>query len=915
MGPTARPGTPDLTSSPEPEAETVGSPTAIACDDVAVNGGFRSSGLRYVALEELGRGNMGRVLRAYDPKLQREVALKEVRRDRLDNEASARLVAEARAMAKLSHPHVVAIYDVEEPDPGKIVLVMECVRGQTLKDWLSEQPRDWRSAVLHFVAAGRGLHAAHEAGLLHRDFKPANVLVSERGVVKVTDFGIAKSSGSDSEDLDESTASADDLTEAGTVMGTPRYMAPEQHRGLSLTPAADQYALCVALWEALCAAPPFPGETIVEAKLQGPPKWPRADVPHRIVDAIVRGLAPRPEDRWPQLFSLLDVLSQEPPRHRGRWFLGIGGLVGVGAVGVSYGTWVDARARQCSGSGEKLADIWDDGRRSQIRDSFVAVDSEYARTAWTRTERALGDYGRRWVAMRTEACEATTVRGEQSAEMMDLRMGCLDRAAAALSSTTQVLAKADAQTIRNAHELTDGLPLLARCADSVALTADVEPPPASHANAVELARRGLADARSLIYAGKYDDARSALVASRQALSAVEYGPIETELAVVEASVLARLGEYEASRTKLEDALRIGARWRQWGEVQQAAVQWMDVVGSRLRQMDAALQLRALTEGLSHASPLAEAGYRGTLGGILSHLERSEEAEAETRASLALRLAAVGSEHPSVATARQNLGIVLQSQGRYAEAEEQQRMSLALRIVVLGADHPLVADSRNALASVLTDRGQAAEAEVELRAALRLREDALGPEHPDVGIAQQDLAAVLTDQGRYPEAEASYRAALRVMGATLGVDHPDTAGVHVNLGTLLANMDRLPESEHEFRTAIGVLEDALGADHPVIAIPRNNLADLLEALGRPAEALPLAEAAWQTRSQHDGPPSYKAGTAFILARILWTVDPPKADRRRARQLAQTALEGYLEAGEVFEVQSDEVRVWLEAHQTP
>ncbi|MEX1364192.1 MAG: serine/threonine-protein kinase, partial [Nannocystaceae bacterium] len=251
-------------SSPGLETATVGPPVPRAEVDVA--GGAGTLGTlasdepsvplptgttisRYVVLDEIGRGGMGRVLRAYDPRLQREVALKEVRPDLLDEAATRRQEAEARAMAMLSHPNVVAVFDVTSWETGAVVLVMEYVPGQTLKQWLRERERPWPEIVERFVAAGRGLQAAHDAGLLHRDFKPSNVLVSEDGAVKVTDFGLATVDAGASEHR----GSIEEILHgepAGVrvVRGTLRYMAPEHHAGKVLTPAADQYAFCVALW-------------------------------------------------------------------------------------------------------------------------------------------------------------------------------------------------------------------------------------------------------------------------------------------------------------------------------------------------------------------------------------------------------------------------------------------------------------------------------------------------------------------------------------------------------------------------------------------------------------------------------------------------------------------------------------------
>ncbi|HET6584205.1 MAG TPA: serine/threonine-protein kinase, partial [Nannocystaceae bacterium] len=276
---------------------------------------------RYVVLEVVGRGGMGTVVRAYDPRLRREVAVKRLRPRASPEQAEARLVREARAMAQLNHPNVVAVYDVEAV-PWGVLVAMEYVRGPTLREWLRE-PRSRREILEAFRQAGAGLAAAHAAGLVHRDFKPANVLMEEspdsRGVgrVRVTDFGLARGihagepavsldSGEDA--LDAVDPSGDELTAAGLVLGTPVYMAPEQHAGETAGPAADQYAFCVALWEALAGARPFEAEdheALARAKAQGPPPWPRPrEVPARISQAIRRGLAPDPGERFPTMAEL-----------------------------------------------------------------------------------------------------------------------------------------------------------------------------------------------------------------------------------------------------------------------------------------------------------------------------------------------------------------------------------------------------------------------------------------------------------------------------------------------------------------------------------------------------------------------------------------------------------------------------------
>ena len=227
---------------------------------------------RYVVLEPLGEGGMGQVYAAYDSVLDRKVALKLLPPEdpTLGAEATsgrARLLREAQAMARLSHPNVVAVYDVHQHG-AQVFMAMELVDGRTLSQWQQQEPRGWRDILAAFLAAGRGLAAAHQAGLVHRDFKPANVLVGKDGRVRVTDFGLARTHNAPPEPPSpESTRDAElvksqsllqlELTQRGTVLGTPAYMAPEQLRNGEVRPSVDIYALGLVLLEALTGTPGF----------------------------------------------------------------------------------------------------------------------------------------------------------------------------------------------------------------------------------------------------------------------------------------------------------------------------------------------------------------------------------------------------------------------------------------------------------------------------------------------------------------------------------------------------------------------------------------------------------------------------------------------------------------------------------
>ena len=265
-------------------------------------------------VERVGEGGMGVVFSAYDPDLDRRVALKVLRMAARSDESVAagreRLLREARALAKLSHPNVIAVHDVGTSSDG-VFLAMELADRGTMRDWLAQAPRPWREVLARFVAAGRGLAAAHDAGLVHRDFKPDNVLVVDGGV-RVGDFGLV--SAGEAPGPASGAMGSDDgpLTQEGAVLGTPGYMAPEQVRGEHAGPAADQFAFCVTLWEALYGARPFPRSRskLIEAVERGPAQPPATDVPDRVRQALERGLRLDAAQRWPSMHDLLCALER-----------------------------------------------------------------------------------------------------------------------------------------------------------------------------------------------------------------------------------------------------------------------------------------------------------------------------------------------------------------------------------------------------------------------------------------------------------------------------------------------------------------------------------------------------------------------------------------------------------------------------
>jgi hypothetical protein len=280
---------------------------------------------RFQILGELGAGGMGIVYAAIDPDLRRRIALK-LLRDVANRDAKDRLLREARAMARLAHPNVVTVYEVGTIG-ARDFIAMELVRGESLMSWLRAARRTPAEIIDAFIAAGRGLAAAHAAGIVHRDFKPNNVLRSAAGRIAVTDFGLARRSDDDSIGLLStltglSIDDADSLTEHDVVIGTPSYMSPEQWSRAAITPAADQFAYCVALWEALGGERPYIGTSLDDLRERierGPAALDATKIPRALRELLRRGLEPDPAARWPSMDALiarLEATRRRRPKYR-----------------------------------------------------------------------------------------------------------------------------------------------------------------------------------------------------------------------------------------------------------------------------------------------------------------------------------------------------------------------------------------------------------------------------------------------------------------------------------------------------------------------------------------------------------------------------------------------------------------------
>lgn len=387
---------------------------------------------RYVFLEQIGEGGMGIVVAGYDPKLDRKVAIKlihDVRRD--DTERRIRMEREAQAMARLSHPNVVTVYEVGDFN-DQLFVAMEFITGQDLSAWLrSREHRDWRTVLDMFIQAGRGLAAAHRAGIVHRDFKPGNVFVGDDGRARVGDFGLARRGSDDDQGLaetqkmrvrarvdSEGTALDNKLTSTGAMMGTPAYMAPEQFLARPTDTRTDQFSFCAAAWEAFYGQRPFRGETFAElmtAVTEGTrqPAPARSRVPAWVRRVLERGLAVEPAERYPTMEGLLAALLADPTRKR-RW---LGGLAAVGFSVAGYFGWQHIDREQviaaCSDEAAVIEEHWNEETRAVLEQGLHSTGKSFAGTTFEKAAGHLDAWSDSWREGREEVCRVSEV-SEQS---------------------------------------------------------------------------------------------------------------------------------------------------------------------------------------------------------------------------------------------------------------------------------------------------------------------------------------------------------------------------------------------------------------------------------------------------------------------------------------------------------------------
>lgn len=855
---------------------------------------------RYILLHRVGRGSWGVVRAAYDPQLDRRLAIKIVSRGAESTRDNERLLLEARHLARLSHPNIVAVHDVgyleDIEEVEGIYIVMEFLGGPDLSEWLAQKQRSVAEILAVFRDLGLGLAVAHEDGLVHRDFKLDNLRFGADGRIRILDFGLARLAKS----LDTGVGAS----------GTPAYMAPEQHDFGTPDAAVDQYAFCVSLWESLVGSRPFLGDnasTLKVAKLRGVedvPSPPSDRCPEWIAAILRRGLEPNPKDRYPDMRALLAALADDPAiRRRRRLRVGAVALALVGA-GFAVSSSMRDQANSCEVPQEALDKVWSEDARARVAASFARTNAPYADAALAETERALDAYLDAWSATRTHVCEQAIEDRGQLDETTTVSLSCLDGQLGAVGALTASLQHANETTILHAADSVAELPNPSDCViERRTSTGSPDPRLRTRVLAVEdlvvrarasvslshideglelitgaiteaealgdsasLARAQLVHGRLLRENGDYDEAEAALLAAIAAATTADDDESYSR-------ALVALIALDITRGEIDDAERIAS-------IAEARVIYVStdvrielaykrgLIAIKQREWDLALSHidRAQEMATEYYGPrhLRIAAFESARGTLYSASHRSyERALDHHQRALEIYRERYGDVHPRVASVFNNIGVVYYRRGDFAQAIEHMGASLAIHEKTRPPGHPALMRQLDNLAAAQSEFGDLDQAiELARRArAMRAVRDA------SYAHGESNLGDMLIQRGDHREALQVFESARTLHSESSGADSPAVVTTEAQLARVAWELgDSATFEAHMARTIEGfasVADDDPRHDELVGLLARLHL-----MAGDPDAALPFAERRLANASERHGPDhEVSAGRQAIVAEVL------------------------------------------------
>ncbi len=886
--------------------------TADASCDAAVAALPRSHGAlgRYVLLHVVGRGGMGVVWEAFDTVLDRKIALKLLVPSA---EMSGSVVVEARAMARVQHANVVTVHDAGLYESGGTELAyvaMELVAGCNLKEWLAERARTPEEVLATFLLAGRGIEAAHAAGVIHRDFKPSNVLLDDDGRVRVSDFGLAVLSAVD---VGAGAAMENANTRSSLpLVGTPRYMSPEQLEGANAVAASDQFAFCVSLYEVIYGEHPFPraeDATLAElrARMSQPPKpVVRSRLGGRLAPILLRGLAFDPAHRWGSMRELLDALEAARGMPGKRWL--VAGAAAIAIAAVAFVGWREAASpeRACRSAADEMTASWNPRTRDALAAAFARV-GKLGPDAWKRVAPSLDDWTSRWRSTRISQCMADR-NGESPTPALTARRDCLDRRLGELRGLLEVFGKPDQTVVLYAARAAHSLAPPENCMSASPHTGAAAATPRDLA-AVAKTRARLDRAFSLRHVGKPVPAVEEATAAAEEAKTIGWPPLIAE-------VQGELGR------ALSDTNQIAAATEAFYQSLWSA----ELVRDDLNRLRAAVGMFIVTTS-SHEYDQAER-WTSTARAIAAHLPANPTLDVRLRYQ-DVRLAQLknelkecvrlGEETLRVVEAAKiespDVNMTMVAMARCYSGLEQRDKAVAYLERVLPRAKRLEGYYSQQTASTLTELGREARAAGNrdkalsyYREALAVREYLAGPEDPDCGVVHNNVANVLRDLKRYDEARASLERALEIYRKSYASDHPLIAKSINGMGRIEMAQGNAAAAEPYFRQGLAIMRKKRKPGHPELRADVALLAECLLAQRKP-EALDLFEEALAgTEKDNDSTDGDKADARFWAARARVELG---IRREGAMQIAEASCKA-LDQNEEWKDAHAACVAWLATH---
>lgn len=912
---------------------------------------------RYELRGELGRGSIGIVYRALDSELGREVAIKLLHDHRtFDPDSKARFRREARALARLSHPNVVQVYEVGDHEAG-VYIVMELVEGMTLRDWNKQGEPDWRAVVELFIQIALGLHAAHMAGLVHRDFKPDNVMVGDEGRPRILDFGLVRSETtpvSPPSLAQERRADplATNLTHVDSLLGTPAYMAPEQHERRPVDARSDQFAFSVSLFEALYKKRPFNGRDLATLKQQCLGSEfvdiPGTDVPAWVHEIVMRGLCVDPGQRYAGMEALILALRDDPARARKRWI--VASVVTVSLAIGAWGLWSGTQAHAVSPceADPSLGGVWTQARQQEAEDAFAATKLGYAADTWERTGAQLGHVAKELSAQRLQVC--VDRRGAQLSDAtLDRRSQCIKGIERTVDFALERFSKAqeDPELVERALDLMTRIPDPAGCRDDQSLArraaskvvlmsgeelnlveaADAEldqieldlAAPNSPTRARALVARA-ADSPSLRLRARSRRVLAFVLRShnrmdeaRPLMEMVQWESLAHENAGRAAEIITQvarnLSRHEDEQARFDRTMKLArALITRAGDPNKLLTRFFDVEGYRrylLQDGPGSLEAADAALAVFEGTPTQELLLRHARVLALNALGRADEALDEAKAMHRRSVEIFGPAHPQALHWHNTLGLVVANVEGGLAAIEVFRAAREIAKQEGGRETLNYTQVTLNLAVSLDETGSREEA---LEIAKELLVLAQGGKLRDPVMVGEslNLIGVIEDRlGRYEDAHAHLVRAVEESARVMGPNQVETAVFVISRADVEFHQEKYDLALASYKRAGAVLRDKLGPDHPhnayvhyglgIVHIERGELADARRELDRAVELRGVGPS-----SAHELAEAQGARARAWLAK----------DRNLARAAAVAALEAFDKDPSARE-DADKFRAWAGA----